>query len=179
MLYSLGERVPDIHPSCFVADSARLIGSVRLLENASVWFNVVMRGDNDLLTVGPDSNVQDSTVVHTDAGIEVRIGRGVTVGHKVMLHGCEIGDYSLIGIGSVVLNRAKIGSYCLIGASSLITEGKEIPDRSVVMGSPGRVVRQLTDAQVAVLEGSAAHYVSNARRYRDQLQAFERPAKAR
>jgi carbonic anhydrase/acetyltransferase-like protein (isoleucine patch superfamily) len=169
MLYDLGDRKPSVHPSCYVADSAQVIGSIRLEQDASVWFNTVLRGDNELITIGPESNVQDATVIHTDAGIEVRLGRGVTVGHRVMLHGCEVGDYSLIGIGAIVLNRAKIGKHCLIGAGALITEGKVIPDRSLVIGSPGRVVRQVSDDQVRMLEGSAAHYVQNARRYVAQL----------
>ena len=169
MLYQLGDRIPTLHDSAFVAPSAQLIGSVVLEEGASVWFNVVLRGDNDVLTVGRDSNVQDGSIVHTDAGIRMTIGRGVTVGHKVMLHGCEVGDFSLIGMNAVILNRAKIGNYCMIGANALITEGKEIPDGSVVMGSPGKIVRQVTDAERRVLEGSAAHYVENARRFREQL----------
>lgn len=179
MLLALGDRVPRVHPSCFVADSAQLIGSVELEDNASAWFNVVMRGDNEPILVGADANVQDGAVIHTDAGIVVRIGRGVTVGHQAMLHGCEVGEYSLIGIGAVVLNRAKVGRHCLVGARSLITEGKEIPDRSVVMGSPARVVKRVTDEQVALLEASAAHYVENARRFREELKAaaFESPAK--
>lgn len=169
MLYALGDRVPQVHPSCFVADNAQLMGSVVLEEDASVWFGVVMRGDNDPLVIGRESNVQDNTVIHTDAGIPVRVGRGVTVGHQCMLHGCEIGDYSLIGIGAIVLNGAKIGSHCLIGAGALITEDKVIPDRSLVLGSPGKVVRQLTDEQALVLEASAAHYVDNAKRFRRDL----------
>jgi carbonic anhydrase/acetyltransferase-like protein (isoleucine patch superfamily) len=171
MFYDLGERRPSVHESCFVADSAHVIGSVRLEQDASVWFNVVLRGDNDLITIGPESNVQDASVIHTDAGIEVRLGRGVTVGHRVMLHGCEVADYSLIGIGAIVLNRAKIGKHCLIGAGALITENKVIPDRSLVMGSPGRVVRQVRDNEVAMLQASAAHYVQNGRRYAQQLRA--------
>jgi carbonic anhydrase/acetyltransferase-like protein (isoleucine patch superfamily) len=142
-----------------------------LEENASVWFQVVARGDNDVLTIGRDSNVQDGSVLHTDAGIPLSIGRGVTVGHKVMLHGCEVGDYSLIGMNAVLLNRARIGKYCLIGANALVTEGKQIPDGSVLMGSPAKVVRTISDNERAVLEGSAAHYVQNARRYREQLVA--------
>ena len=172
MLYTLGDRRPQIDASCFIADSAQVIGSVVLEPNASVWFGVVIRGDNDLITIGADSNVQDTTVIHTDSGIEVRVGRGVTIGHRVMLHGCEVGDHSLIGIGAIVMNRAKIGRHCLIGAGALITEGKQIPDRSLVMGAPGRVVRQISDAEVHVLEGSAAHYVENAKRYRKELRAL-------
>jgi carbonic anhydrase/acetyltransferase-like protein (isoleucine patch superfamily) len=170
MLYDLGERRPRVHASCFVADSAQLIGSVDLEEDASIWFQVVIRGDNDLITIGAGSNVQDSSVIHTDSGIAVRVGRGVTIGHRVMLHGCEVGDSSLIGIGAIVLNRAKIGRHCLVGAGALVTEGKEIPERSLVLGSPGKVVRQLTDREVAMLEGSAAHYVQNGRRYKSELQ---------
>lgn len=169
MLYALGDRVPSVHASCFVADSAQLIGSIALEEDASVWFNCVLRGDNDLITIGRESNVQDATVIHTDSGIQVRVGRGVTIGHHVMLHGCEVGDYSLIGIGATLLNRARVGKHCLIGAGALITEGKEIPDRSLVMGAPGRVVRQLRAEEVLMLEGSAVHYVQNARRYRKEL----------
>ena len=172
MLYALGERSPTVHPSCFVADSAHVIGAIALEEDASVWFNCVLRGDNELITIGRESNVQDGTVIHTDTGIEVRVGRGVTIGHQVMLHGCVIGDYALIGIGARVLNRARIGKHCLIGAGALITEGKEIPERSLVMGAPGKVVRQLRDEEVLMLEGSAAHYVQNARRFRAQLRAL-------
>jgi carbonic anhydrase/acetyltransferase-like protein (isoleucine patch superfamily) len=173
MLYRLGERVPSVHESAFVAPNAQLIGSVLLEENSSVWFGAVLRGDNELLTIGRDSNVQDLSVLHTDTGILLTLGRGITVGHKVMLHGCEVGDYSLIGINAVVLNRAKIGSYCLIGANALITEGKVIPDGSVVMGSPGKVVRQVSEGERRVLEGSAAHYVQNAKHYRNQLVRLE------
>jgi carbonic anhydrase/acetyltransferase-like protein (isoleucine patch superfamily) len=169
MLYDLGDRRPSVHASCFVADSAQVIGSVQLEQGASVWFNTVLRGDNELITIGPDSNVQDATVIHTDAGLTVRLGRGVTVGHRVMLHGCEVGDYSLVGIGAIVLNRAKIGKHCLIGAGTLITENKVIPDRSLVLGSPGRIVREVSDNEVFVLEASAAHYVQNARRYLAEL----------
>jgi carbonic anhydrase/acetyltransferase-like protein (isoleucine patch superfamily) len=165
MLYTLGERRPTVHASCFVAESAHVIGSVVLEADASVWFNVVLRGDNDLIAIGAESNVQDGTIIHTDHGITVRVGRGVTIGHRVMLHGCEVGDHSLIGIGAIVLNRAKVGRHCLIGAGALITEGKEIPDRSLVLGSPGRVARQVSDDEVRMLEGSALHYVENARRY--------------
>jgi carbonic anhydrase/acetyltransferase-like protein (isoleucine patch superfamily) len=169
MLFELGERRPKVHPSCFVADSAHVIGSIALEQDASVWFNCVLRGDNDLITIGAQSNVQDGTIIHTDAGIQVNVGRGVTIGHRVMLHGCEIGEYSLIGIGAIVLNRAKIGRYCLIGAGALITEGKEIPEGSLVVGAPGRVVRQLNEGERRMLEGSAAHYVQNGQRYKREL----------
>jgi carbonic anhydrase/acetyltransferase-like protein (isoleucine patch superfamily) len=169
MLYALGDKVPQVHESCFVADNAQVMGSVVLEEDVSVWFGVVMRGDNDPLVIGAQSNIQDNTVIHTDHGVPVRVGRGVTVGHQCMLHGCTIGDYSLIGIGAIVLNGAKIGKHCLIGAGALITENKVIPDRALVMGSPGKVVRLLTDQQVLVLEASAAHYVENAKRFRRDL----------
>ena len=169
MLYQLGDRFPVLHPAAFVAPSAQLIGAVVLEEGASVWFNCVLRGDNEVLTIGRDTNIQDCSVIHTDTGIEFTIGRGVTVGHKVMLHGCQIGDYSLVGMNAVILNRARIGSYCMIGANALVTEGKQIPDGSVVMGSPGKVVRQVTDEERKILEASAAHYVENARRFRAQL----------
>jgi carbonic anhydrase/acetyltransferase-like protein (isoleucine patch superfamily) len=172
MLYQLDDRIPQVHPSCFVAGSAHIIGSVVLEEDASVWFNVTIRGDNDPIVIGRESNIQDGTVMHTDAGVPLSLGRGVTVGHQCMLHGCEIGDYSLIGIGAVILNRAKIGKHCLIGAGALITEGKVIPDRSLVMGSPGRVVRELSAEQAMMLEASAAHYVHNARRYTLGLKAL-------
>lgn len=170
MIYQLEDRVPTIHDSAYVAPSAQLIGSVLLEENASVWFQVVARGDNDLLTIGRDSNVQDGSVLHTDSGIPLTLGRGVTVGHKVMLHGCTVGDYSLIGMNAVILNRASIGRYCMIGANALVTEGKVIPDGSVVMGSPGKIVRAVTDQERLVLEGSAAHYVQNALRYKAKLE---------
>lgn len=169
MLYRLGDRVPSVHPSAFVAPSAQLIGAVLMEEDSSVWFNVVVRGDNELMTIGAGTNVQDLSMLHTDAGIPLTIGRGCTVGHKVTLHGCVIGDHTLIGMDSVVLNRARIGNYCLIGANTLITEGKQIPDGSVVMGSPGKIVRQVTDAERLVLEASGAHYVENARRFRAEL----------
>ena len=171
MLYRLAERRVQLHESAFVAPSAQLIGSVVLEENASVWFHVVARGDNDVLTIGRDSNVQDGAVLHTDAGIPLTLGRGVTVGHKVMLHGCEVGDFSLIGMNAVLLNRSRIGKYCMVGANALVTEGKQIPDGSVLMGSPAKIVRTISDNERAALEGSAAHYVLNARRYREQLLA--------
>ncbi len=170
MIYRLGERAPEFRgDEYWVADSATLIGSVVLENNASVWFNAVVRADNDLIVIGENSNVQDGAVLHTDAGIRLIIGRNVTVGHQVMLHGCEIGDNTLIGINSVILNGARIGRNCLVGANTLVTEGKEIPDGSLVMGSPGKVIRQLDDEQIAGLEMSAMHYVENARRYRESL----------
>lgn len=170
MIYQLGDRRVVRHPSAFVAKSADLIGSVVLEEHASIWFQVVVRADNDVITVGRDTNVQDGSVLHTDGGIQLKLGQGVTVGHQVMLHGCEVGNYSLIGMKAVVLNRAKIGNYCLIGANALITEGKVVPDGTVWMGSPAKQVRLLSDNERAVLEASAAHYRDNAARYLAQLQ---------
>jgi len=173
MNYRLGDARVETDPDSWVAPNAVLIGKVKLEAGASVWFNAVLRGDNELIHIGENSNVQDGTVMHTDMGSPLEIGKGVTIGHNVMLHGCSVGDYSLIGINSVILNGAKIGKYCLIGANSLIGEGKVIPDGSLVMGSPGKVVRELTDIQKKMLEASAAHYVHNARRYARDLQPQE------
>lgn len=169
MFYQLGKRVPERGSDVFVADNAKIIGSVKLKDQSSVWFGVVIRGDNDLITVGPQSNVQDNAVLHTDGGIPLTLGKGVTVGHHAMLHGCAVGDYSLIGINAVVLNKAKIGKHCIIGANALVPEGMEIPDGSLVVGSPAVVKRQLSEMQMKILEASAAHYVQNAKRYREEL----------
>ena len=169
MLYSLGDRHVRCEGMYFVAPGAIVIGSVVLKNNASVWFNAVLRGDNDVITVGENSNVQDGAVLHTDGGMPLTIGSNCTIGHKVMLHGCTIGDGSLIGINAVVLNGARIGRGCLIGANSLIPEGKEIPDYSLVMGSPGKVVRTMEEARANGLAASAMHYVENARRYQRDL----------
>lgn len=146
-----------------------MIGKVRLDEGASVWFGAVLRGDNELIHIGPDSNVQDGAVLHTDPGSPLTLGRGVTVGHQAMLHGCEIGDGSLIGIHAVVLNGARIGRNCLVGANALVTENAVIPDGSLVLGSPAKVVRTLSDAQQAQLAANAQVYVANARRYLEEL----------
>lgn len=164
-VYQLGELSPDIAASAWVADSARVIGNVSLAEDASVWFGVVIRGDTERIAIGRGSNIQDNSVVHADAGFPVSVGEGVTVGHQAMLHGCTIGDHSLIGIQAVVLNGAKIGSHCLVGAGALVTEGQSFPDGSLILGTPARVVRQLSPEQMQGLEKSAAHYVENARRY--------------
>ena len=170
MLFKLGDKSPRIlGDQHFIAPTAALIGEVVLHPGASVWFSAVIRADNALIEVGHDSNIQDGSVLHTDAGIPLRVGRGVTVGHQVMLHGCEIGDYSLIGINSTILNGAKIGKSCIIGANSLVTEGTEIADYSLVMGSPAKVVRQLDESTYELLKASADHYVENAERYIDQL----------
>lgn len=170
MKYRLGDACVDTHPDSWTAPTATLIGRVRLEEGASVWFNAVLRGDNELILIGRDSNVQDGAVMHTDMGYPLTLGTGVTIGHNAMLHGCTVGDYSLIGINAVILNGAKIGKHCIIGANSLIGEGKVIPDGSLVMGSPGKVVRDLTDEQKALLQASAAHYVKNGQRYARDLE---------
>ena len=153
----------------WVAPTATLIGRVRLLKHASVWFGAVLRGDNDWIAIGENSNVQDNSVIHTDPGQPTTIGANVTVGHKVILHSATVEDGSLIGMGSTLLNRAHIGAHCIVGANALIPEGKHIPDRSLVVGAPGRVVRQLTDAEIAMLKMSADIYVKNYQRFRSGL----------
>ncbi|RYG16317.1 MAG: gamma carbonic anhydrase family protein [Caulobacteraceae bacterium] len=174
-VYELGDKRPILPPpgQFWIAPSAQVMGAVVLKPNASIWWNCTVRGDNDPITVGENSNVQDGSVLHTDEGIALDIGANVTIGHMVMLHGCTIGDGSLIGIGSVVLNGAKIGKGCLVGANSLVTEGKEFPDHSMILGSPARVVREMTPEQVKRLELSAASYVANWRRYARDLRPAE------
>ncbi len=171
LLYQLGQHAVRAEGDYWVADSAVVVGKVLLKPDASIWFNAVLRGDNELITVGTGSNVQDGAVLHTDPGYPLTIGPDVTVGHKVMLHGCEIGEGSLIGINAVVLNGVKIGKNCLIGANALITENKEIPDNSMVLGSPGKVVKTLSEEEGMAIRIGAKHYVENARRYREQLNA--------
>lgn len=170
--YRLDTREPLFAPGVWIAPNATVIGDVRMGEDVSLWWNTVLRGDNDPIEIGPCTNIQDGSVLHTDAGVPMQIGASVTVGHMVMLHGCTIGDGSLIGIGSIVLNRARIGKSCLVGANTLIPEGKAFPDRCLIVGSPGKVVRDLTDEEVARLQRSAAHYAENARRYRQHLQVL-------
>ena len=170
MKYALGDRAPEFEGAGhFVADNASIIGSVRLKDKASVWFDCVLRGDNDWIVVGERSNIQDGSVLHTDPGIELVVGNDVTVGHKVMLHGCQIGDGSLVGIGSTVLNGAKIGRNCLVGAHALITENKSFPDGSLILGAPAAVVRDLTDDEIALIRRSADIYVENAARFSKSL----------
>ena len=169
-IYSLPGKKPAISSSAWIAPNATVIGDVHLAAGASVWWNATLRGDNDPIHIGENSNIQDGSVLHTDEGVPMHIGRNVTVGHLVMLHGCTVGDGSLIGIGSIVLNRAIIGKHSIVGANTLIPEGKTYPDRVLIVGSPGKVVRELSDEDVARLLGSAAHYVDNARRYRETLQ---------
>jgi carbonic anhydrase/acetyltransferase-like protein (isoleucine patch superfamily) len=168
-LYELDGVAPQLAESSWVADSAQVMGNVHLAEGSSVWFGAVLRGDTETITVGKGSNVQDGSVMHADYGYPLVVGERVTIGHQVMLHGCTIGDETLIGIGATVLNGAKIGKHCLVGARSLVTEGKEFPDGSMIMGSPAKVVRQLTPEQIEGLRRSAAHYVENAERYRRGL----------
>tara|TARA_Y100001947_G_scaffold139070_1_gene129049 strand:- start:1162 stop:1695 length:534 start_codon:yes stop_codon:yes gene_type:complete len=157
----------------WVAENATVLGRVILKENASVWFNAVLRGDNDPIEIGENSNIQDGSVLHTDHGVPLTVGKNVTVGHMVMLHGCTIGDGTLIGIGSTILNRAKIGKNCIIGAHSLIPEGKEIPDNSLVMGAPGKVVRELDDGAAQMIAASAKVYVENWKRFKSGLTRIE------
>jgi carbonic anhydrase/acetyltransferase-like protein (isoleucine patch superfamily) len=179
MLFALGERRVELRGSDhFVAPDATLIGRVILEHESSIWFHTVIRGDNDPIIIGARSNIQDGSVLHTDDGVPLVVGPSVTVGHQVMLHGCTIGEGSLVGIKAVVLNHAVVGRECLIGACALIPEGKVIPDRSLVMGSPGRVVRTLSDAEAAGLRAIADGYVENARRYLREL-APEPPARER
>jgi carbonic anhydrase/acetyltransferase-like protein (isoleucine patch superfamily) len=169
MLYSLGNNKVTVGKDVFIAPGCHVMGKVTLADNASVWFNAVLRGDCDEIIIGEGSNVQDGSVLHTDFGVPLRVGKGVTIGHKVMLHGCQIGDFSLIGINSVVLNGAKIGKYCVIGANSLVTENMDIPDGSLVMGSPAKVVKSIPDAKKKMLEASGQHYVENAKRFIAEL----------
>jgi len=166
VIYRLGDSRVTLEGDAFVADSAQVIGNVTLKHQASVWFGSILRADNDLITIGEASNIQDGSVLHTDSGIQLTLGRKVSVGHMVMLHGCTVGDGSLIGIRSVILNHAVIGQHCLVGAGTLIPEGKTYPDGVLILGSPGRVVRDLSIEEIARIEMNAEHYVENARRYR-------------
>ncbi len=171
MIYSLGAAQLQCEGEYFIAPSAEVIGAVRLASQVSIWFQAVLRGDNEPLEIGMGSNIQDGAVLHTDMGAPLQIGEYVTVGHKAMLHGCCVGDYSLIGMNAVVLNHARIGRYCIVGANTLIPEGKEIPDYSLVVGSPGKVVRRVTEAEKEKLARSALHYIDNYRRYLRDLRA--------
>lgn len=170
-LYSLDEKrvITPASGRFWVAENAVVLGNVTLEEDASVWFNVVIRGDNEPIVIGARSNIQDGVVMHTDPGFPLKIGTDVTIGHMAMLHGCEIGDGALIGIGAIILNGAKIGAGTLVGAGALVGEGKEIPPKSLVLGSPGKVVRELRDEDVARMKNGAAHYVRNSARFRAGL----------
>ncbi len=173
MMYQFNSEKVTADGEHFIAPTATVLGKVHLKKNASVWFGAVLRGDNDFITVGENSNVQDLSVLHTDPGYPLTIGDNCTIGHKVMLHGCAIGNNTLIGINAVILNGAKIGSNCLIGAGALITEGKVIPDGSLVMGAPGKIIRELTPEQIDGLTKSAQAYVQNSKRFKTGLKPQE------
>jgi carbonic anhydrase/acetyltransferase-like protein (isoleucine patch superfamily) len=164
-IYRLDADEPRLAPDAWVADTARVIGRVALGAGVSVWWGAVLRGDNEWITVGDGSNVQEGAVLHTDMGFPLTLGQGVTVGHQAMLHGCTVGDGALIGIQAVVLNGAVIGRHCLVGAGAVVTEGRQFPDGSLILGSPAKVVRPLEPAQIARMAAGAAHYVHNARRF--------------
>ncbi len=166
MIYEFRNNTPTLDKDSWVASNAILIGKVILKKDANVWFNVVLRGDIEPITIGEGSNVQDGSVFHTDPECPLTLGKGVTVGHMVMLHGCEIDDNTLIGIGSTILNKTKIGKNCIIGANTLIAENKVIPDRSLVLGSPGKVIRQVTDKEIEEIKENALHYVDNYKKYK-------------
>ena len=168
-LYQLDEHTPQLAQGAWVADSAEVMGQVRIGERASIWFNTVVRADNEVISIGAETNIQDGTVLHCDPGKPLHIGQGGPVGHNVMLHGCTVGDHTLIGIGAVVLNEAVIGNNCLVGAGALVTEGKTFPDGSMILGSPAKAVRQLTPEQIEGLKRIAQGYVRNAERYRQGL----------
>jgi carbonic anhydrase/acetyltransferase-like protein (isoleucine patch superfamily) len=174
VIHALGERAPELlGDGHFIADNATLIGTVRLRAQASVWYNCVLRGDNDWIDIGERSNIQDGSVLHTDPGIELVVGNDVTVGHKAMLHGCSIGDESLIGIGATVLNGASIGRHTIVGAHALVTENKEFPDGVMLLGAPARIARELTDEEIELIRYSASHYVRNAARYLELLSPLQ------
>jgi len=166
MIYDLEKNVPEISADSWVAPNAIIIGKVKLEKNSSIWFNAVLRGDIEKIVIGENSNIQDGSVLHTDPGCPLTVGKGVTVGHMVMLHGCEISDDTLIGIGSTILNKAKIGKNCIIGANTLVTENKVIPNNSLVLGSPGKVIRKVTDDEIKIICENAKHYVKNSKRYK-------------
>jgi carbonic anhydrase/acetyltransferase-like protein (isoleucine patch superfamily) len=168
-VFELNDRVPELGEGVWIADNATVLGSVKLGRKVSVWFGAVLRGDNDPIVVGDGSNIQDGSILHTDDGVPLTIGENVTVGHMAVLHGCTVGDGSLVGINAVVLNGAVIGKSCLIGANCLIPENKVIPDRSLVVGTPGRIIRQLSDEEVAGLQRSAENYMENAARFSQGL----------
>ncbi len=171
MIYSLGALSPTIAEDVYVADSADVIGNVEIGAGSSVWFNTVLRADNDLIRIGTGSNIQDGTVIHVDEGVPTLIGNNVTVGHSTMIHGCTLEDGCLVGIGTTILDYAVVGTHSIVGANSLITERKTYPSRSLILGSPAKVVRELTDEEVGLLEWTAAHYSKNAANFRDNLRA--------
>ena len=169
MLYELHDKKVRLPENYFIATNAVVIGNVALGNDVSIWFNVVIRGDSELITIGNESNIQDGTIIHTDPGYPMTLGKGVTIGHKAMLHGCTIGDFSLIGINAVVLNGAKIGRHCIVGANSLVKENMEIPDGSLAVGSPAKIIRRVSSEQKSALEMQAQHYVRNGRRFKEGL----------
>lgn len=168
-IYQLGEDIPQIDPSAYVTESANVIGKAKVEANASIWFDVTIRGDNELITIGENSNVQEGCILHTDPGFPLTISRNVTVGHQAMLHGCTIGEGSLVGIQAVILNGAKIGRNCLVGAGALVTEGKEFPDNSLIIGTPAKAVRTLTEEDIARLQRNTANYVKRGQQYKTAL----------
>ncbi|SHG48087.1 gamma carbonic anhydrase family protein [Massilia sp. CF038] len=168
-LYQLGEHAPEIDASAYVAEAATLIGKVTLEQDASVWSGATIRGDNERITIGRGSNVQEGTVMHTDMGYPLTVGQNVTIGHQAMLHGCTVGDGSLIGIQAVILNGARIGKGCLVGAGALVTEGKEFPDHSLIIGAPAKAVRTLGEDEIARLALSAASYVARGKMFKTEL----------
>lgn len=172
MLYALNDKRPTVSGRYFVAPSASVIGDVVINDNVTIWFNAVLRGDNDTITIGEGSNIQDGSVLHVDEGVPLSIGKRVTIGHKVMLHGCEIGNGSLIGMNAVVLNNAVIGKNCLIGANALVTEGMQIPDGSLVLGSPAKVIKPVTDAALEMMQAGVQHYIDKIDVYNGGLVAI-------
>ncbi len=168
-IYQLNEFIPQIDATAYVADSADIIGKVKLAAHSSVWFNVTIRGDNELISIGENSNVQEGAVLHTDVGFPLSIGRNVTVGHQAMLHGCTIDEGALIGIQAIVLNGAVIGKNCLVGAGALVTEGKHFPDNSLIIGSPAKVARILTEEEIKLFHKNTENYVSRAKLFQSQL----------
>jgi carbonic anhydrase/acetyltransferase-like protein (isoleucine patch superfamily) len=173
-IYQLGDLTPEVNSSAYIADSASVIGRVKLEANTSVWFGVTIRGDNEQITIGENSNIQENSVLHADPGFPLTLGRGVSIGHQAMIHGCSVGDNSLIGIQAVILNNAKIGRNCLVGAGALITEGKEFPDNSLILGSPAKVARTLSEQEVARLAEISASYVQRARDFGTKLKRIDR-----
>ncbi len=171
-IYQLGEDVPSIDPSAYIAPTANLIGKVKVEANVSIWFGVTIRGDNELIIIGQVSNVQESSTLHADMGFPLTLGKNVTVGHQAMLHGCTIGDGTLIGIQAVLLNGAKIGENCLVGAGALVTEGKEFPDNSLIIGSPAKMARTLSEQEISALSKSAQHYVERSAQYKTSLKSI-------
>lgn len=167
--YALGERSPHIAESAWIAPDANVIGNVSLGSNVGVWFGAVLRGDNEPIVIGNETNIQEHTIIHTDPGFPVTVGEGCTIGHRALLHGCTVGNNSLIGMGAIVLNGARIGSNCLVGAGALVTEGKSFPDGSLIIGAPAKAVRELDEKAIAGLRASAVNYAANAKRFKANL----------